>query len=354
MVAQGEGGVVVITGASSGVGRACAEAFAARGWHVVLAARRAEELNEVARRCRRRGAGRALPVPTEVTDAAAVDRLAQEAVAAFGRIDVWINNAAVAAFGALDEIPADVCRKVIDTDVMGYVYGARAALTVMRRQGNGTLINVSSVVGVSPVPYNAPYALAKAAVRALGTSLRQELWLEGHRDVHVCTMLPATMDTPFFESAANYSGREVLPMAPVYTPERAARKALRLVRSPRREAYVGPAAAVLALQTKLTPRLMEKALAYQMNRAHLSRTEPAPDTAGSVAHPLPGGAVRGGWAGGRRTAGRRLATAVVLTGAAYAALWATGARAPGSRRLSAATPGSRPRTGRRRARNGAW
>ncbi|WP_030257520.1 SDR family oxidoreductase [Streptomyces violens] len=350
MKTQGEGGVVVITGASSGVGRACAEAFAARGWHVVLAARRAEELNEVARRCRRRGAGRALPVPTEVTDAAAVDRLAEEAVASFGRIDVWINNAAVAAFGALDDIPADVCRKVIDTDVMGYVYGARAALTAMRRQGSGTLINVSSVVGVSPVPYNAPYALAKAAVRALGTSLRQELWLEGHRDVHVCTMLPATMDTPFFESAANYSGRKVLPMAPVYTPERAARKALRLARSPRREAYVGPAAAFLALQTKLAPRLMEKALAYQMNRAHLSRTETAPDTVGSVPHPLPGGAVRGGWAGGRRTAGRRLATAAVLTGAAYAALRVTAGRPP----LSAATPGSRPRTVRRCARNGAW
>ncbi len=319
-MAQGNGGVVVITGASSGVGRACAEAFAARGWHVVLAARRAEELNEVARRCRERGTGRALPIPTDVTDAAAVDRLAQEAVAAFGRIDVWLNNAAVAAFGALDEIPADVCRKVIDTDVMGYVYGARAALTAMRRQGSGTLINVSSVVGASPVPYNAPYAVAKAAVRALGTSLRQELWLEGHRDVHVCTVLPATMDTPFFQSAANYSGRKVTPMAPVYTPERAARTILRLARSPRRESYVGPAAAVLACWTKLFPGPTEKALAYQMNRSHLSRTESAPDTAGTVPHPLPGGAVRGGWGGTRRTAGRRLATAALATGVGYAVM----------------------------------
>ncbi|MEU7484074.1 SDR family oxidoreductase [Streptomyces sp. NPDC042319] len=331
MGAEGECGVVVITGASSGVGRVCAERFAAHGWHVVLAARRAEELNEVARRCRRRGRGRALPVPTDVTDAAAVDRLAQEAVAAFGRIDVWLNNAAVAAFGALDEIPADVCRKVIDTDVLGYVYGARAALTAMRRQGSGTLINVSSVVGVSPVPYNAPYALAKAAVRALSTSLRQELWLEGHRDIHVCTVLPATMDTPFFGSAANYSGRKVTPMAPVYTPERAARTILRLVRSPRREVYVGPAAVVLACWTKLLPGPVEKALAYQMNRSHLSRTEQAPDTAGTVPHALPGGSVHGGWHGTRRTAGRRLATAALAAGAAYVALRSTCGRSSRSR-----------------------
>ncbi|POX42311.1 short-chain dehydrogenase [Streptomyces sp. Ru73] len=327
-MARSEGGVVVITGASSGVGRACAEAFAARGWHVVLAARRAEELNEVARRCRRHGKSRALPVPTDVTDAAAVDRLAQEAVAAFGRIDVWLNNAAVAAFGALDEIPADVCRQVVDTNVNGYVYGARAALTAMRRQGSGTLINVSSVVGASPVPYNAPYALTKAAVRSLGISLRQELWLEGHRDVHVCTVLPATMDTPFFQGAANYSGRKVIPMAPVYTPERAVRAILRLTRAPRREVYVGPAAAVLARCTKLFPALTEKVLAYQMNRSHLSRTEPAADTAGNVPHALPGGAVHGGWHGARRTAGRRLATAAAAAGVAYAAAWASRGRQP--------------------------
>lgn len=316
---QVECGVVVITGASSGVGRASAEAFAAEGWTVVLAARRAEELNEVARRCRRLGDGRALVVPTDVSDVHAVDRLAEAAVDAFGRIDVWVNNAAVAAFGAVEDIPPDVYHRVVDVDVMGYVYGARAALAVMRRQGRGTLIDVASVVGVAPVPYNSPYALSKAAVRALGNSLRQELRLGGHRDIHVCTVLPATMDTPFFRSAANYSGRKVLPMSPVYTPERAAKKILGLVRSPRREAYVGPAAAVLALQTRLTPGLVEKGLAYQFDRAHLSRSKGAPPSAGNVAHALPGGSVRDGWGGGRRTAVRRLSTAALVAAAATTA-----------------------------------
>jgi short-subunit dehydrogenase len=297
-----------------------------------------------------------LVAPTDVSDPEAVDRLARQAVQAFGRIDVWINSAAVAAFGPVSDIPPHIFRRVLDVDVMGYVYGARSALAVMRQQGSGTLINFSSVVAAAAVPLNAPYVVAKAAVRAFGGSLRQELWLDGHHDVHVCTVLPATMDTPFFANAANYSGRKVIPMAPVYTPERAARKAVALVRRPRREAFVGPAGPFLAVLAAVLPELTEKVLARQMNRAHLSRFESAAADEGNVVHPSPHASVHGGWSGGRRTALRRFVAAALLVGAGYGAVGRRRSRQKSARRrigdvvvLGAGLGGRRPGNGRARS-----
>lgn len=307
--------VVVITGASSGVGRACAQAFAVRGCSLVLAARRADVLEEVADECRTRHGARTLVVPTDMTDTKAVDHLARQAVAAFGRIDVWLNDAAVAAFGALEEVPHDVFRHVLDVNVLGCVNGARAAMAVMRAQRHGTIINVSSVVGAAVVPYNTPYVLSKAAVRALGGTLRQELRLSGQDNIHVCTVLPATMDTPFFRDAANYSGRAVTPMGPVYTAQRAAQTVVGLAVRPRREAYVGPAGRALGALAKLTPPLVERVLAYEMDRSHLSRKHTAEPTDGNVLQPSAAPAsVGGGWHGRRRTAMRRIGTAALVAG----------------------------------------
>ncbi|MCX5205552.1 SDR family oxidoreductase [Streptomyces sp. NBC_00237] len=317
--------VVVITGASSGVGRACAREFAERGCALVLAARRADELEDLAGQCRTEHGARTLAVPTDVTDAKAVDDLARRAVAEFGRIDVWLNNAAVAAFGALHEVPHEVFRQVLDVNVLGCVNGSRAALRVMYGQRQGTVVNVSSVVGAAVVPYNTPYVLSKAAIRALGGSLRQELRLAGQDDVHVCTVLPASMDTPFFRNAANYSGRAVTPMAPVYTARRAAKTVVRLALRPRREAYVGPAGRVLGIQSKLTPALVERVLARQMDRSHLSRTRTAPLTEGNVLRPSADPAtVDGGWHGRRRTALRRAGALTLAAGLAGAGLMARG------------------------------
>ncbi|MFC8124824.1 SDR family NAD(P)-dependent oxidoreductase [Streptomyces sp. NPDC057302] len=307
--------VVVITGASSGVGRACAQAFAARGCALVLGARRADVLQDVAEECRTRHGARTLVVPTDITDTKAADHLAREAVAAFGRIDVWLNAAAVAAFGALEEVPHEVFRQVLDVNVLGCVNGARAALSVMSGQRHGTIVNVSSVVGAAVVPYNTPYVLSKAAVRALGGTLRQELRLAGQDGIHVCTVLPATMDTPFFRDAANYSGRAVTPMGPVYTAQRAAKTVVRLAVKPRREAYVGPAGRALEALSKLTPALVEGVLAYEMDRSHLSRTHTAEPADGNVLQPSARlAAVGGGWHGRRRTAMRRFATAALVVG----------------------------------------
>jgi short-subunit dehydrogenase len=308
--------VVVVTGASSGIGRATALAFAAKGSSLVLAARRETALEQVATECEARG-GRALAVPTDVSDPVAVMELAARAMDAFGRVDVWVNNAAVTVWGPFQETPLEDFRRVLDVDVMGYVHGARAALPIMREQGRGVLVNVASVVGVVPQPYAHAYTMAKFAVRGLSGSLRQELRLERAPGVKVCTVLPATIDTPLFQHGANYTGRAVRAMPPVYAPERVARAIVRLVRRPRREVIVGPAGRGLWLQSKVTPGLVERLMADHVDRTHLSRDDSAPDTSGNLHQPSQdAGSVDGGWHGKRRTAVRRagvLAAALTAT-----------------------------------------
>ncbi len=306
--------VVVVTGASSGIGRATAVAFAANGAAVVLAARRAEALDEVTRECAAAG-GSALAVPTDVTSADDVQELARRALARFGRIDVWVNCAAVTAFAPFQEIPLADFRRILDVNIMGYVHGARAALPHLRDQGKGVLVNVSSIVSAVPQPYTHAYSMSKAAVRVLSASLRQELRLDGAKQVKVCTVLPATIDTPFFEHTANYTGRKAKAMPPVYSAERVAKTIVNLVRVPRREVIVGPMGRNLVMQAKLAPGLTERLMAIQVDKAHLYRTRPAPATDGNLFEPAPGtGSVSGGWHGKRRTAVRRALSAALVAG----------------------------------------
>lgn len=311
-----KGAVVVITGAAGGIGRATALRFARTGAHVVLAGRRTEALEEVAARCRSRGV-RALAVPTDVTDAAAVDRLAQRTVEQFGRIDVWVNCASVGLFASVADSPLEDVRRLLDVNVMGYVHGARAALAHMRRQGAGVLVNVSSVIGVVPQPYGFAYAMAKAAVRALSVSLRSELRLAGVRGIDVVTVIPAAFDTPFFQQAANYTGHEVQPIPPVYGPRQAARTIVRAVRRPRREVPAGLMARATVLQHRLAPGLTERVMASHVDRTLLSRGEHVAPNPGNLYAPSPDprdAELTGGWGGARRTVQRRLVAGAVLAG----------------------------------------
>ena len=314
------GSVAVVTGASSGIGRATALRLARRGADVVLAARRGEALQEVAAQCRRHGV-RSLAVPTDVADERAVRVLAERAREEFGRIDVWINNAAVGSFAPFLQTPLADFRRVLDVNVMGYVYGCRQALEQMGAQGAGTVINVASIVGEVPQPYTAPYSMSKAAVRALGVSLRSELRLARARNIHVCTVLPPTIDTPFFQHGANYSGRRALAMPPVYTADAVARQIVRLLGRPRPEAVVGLIGRSLVAQHRLMPRPVEAFMAVQVDRGQLSRREPAAPSPGSIYGPAAvdaAGSVDGGWHGRARTV-RRNTLAALLPAAAVAA-----------------------------------
>ena len=298
--------VVVITGASSGIGRATALAFTREGATVVLAARREQALLEAAAECESLG-GRALAVPTDVTDEEAVRELARRAIEHFGRIDVWVNNAAVGLFGRFEETPPDAYRRAIETDLFGTIYGARAVLPYFREQGSGALINNSSVVAKASQPYTSAYVISKFAVRALGESLRQELALDGAKDIHVCTVMPASIDTPFFQHAANYTGRAAKALNPVYDAEKVARTMVRCARRPKREVVVGSAGRMLALQHTLSLGLYERMAARLIDRDHF-QDRPVALSAGSLFEPMQEGTgVSGGWKADDGTSMRRAA-----------------------------------------------
>ncbi len=305
------GAVVVITGASSGIGKATALAFAKRGASLALGARRKSALEATVAACEALGAP-ATAVEVDVTDPDAVDGLADAAVRRFGRIDVWVNNAGVTMFSPFLETPLEDLRRVVDVDVFGYVNGARAALPWMREQGSGVLVNVGSVVGDTPQPYAAAYGMSKAAVRSLSRSLRAELRLEGLPGVRVCTVLPATVDTPIYRTAANRTGRRLRPMPPVSTPQRVARAIVRTVRSPRGEVHCGAGAGRLAMANRRSPALAERLITAKADRQQLSRRRGAEETAGNLYEPSPraeDAEAAGGWGGRRRTAQRGIAVA---------------------------------------------
>ncbi|WP_375742805.1 SDR family oxidoreductase [Corallococcus interemptor] len=304
--------VIVITGASSGIGRATALLLAKKGAHVVLAARREEPLEELAAECESHGV-QALRVPTDVSDAAAVRRLAEAAVAAFGHFDGWVNNAGVYMLGSLEETPDEAFRQLMETNFFGTVSGARAALSQFRRQGYGTLVNVSSTFGAVPAPYLSAYVASKFAVRGFSASLRQELLNTG---IDVCTVMPAAIDTPLWRHTANYTGWRIRPVEPVYTPERVARTILRVLRHPQDEVMVGGAGRSFSAVHGLLPGTFERTMKAGTDVLHFQDERQGP-TPGNVFQPMAEGAtVSGGYHGTGKTWLRRLLVAGGLAAAA--------------------------------------
>jgi NADP-dependent 3-hydroxy acid dehydrogenase YdfG len=301
--------VVVITGASSGIGRATALAFAQRGASVVLAARRADMLDDVARECEALG-GTAYAVPTDVTDEEQVEALGRRVLERFGRLDVWFNNAGIAAFGRLESIPMDAWRRVIEINLFGYVHGARVAIRQFRKQGHGVLVQNASIVGRTAKPDGTPYASSKFAIRGFSEALRQEV-LDQPR-IHICTVLPSVIDTPFFQHAANFSGRNVRAAPPVYTAEEVAETVVSLVEQPRAEAIVGGFGKLAAVQERIAPTFGTWFTGRALHRGFLADT-PSADTTGALFEPVRDGrGVAGGWRERPESGGPFLAAATSM------------------------------------------
>jgi NAD(P)-dependent dehydrogenase (short-subunit alcohol dehydrogenase family) len=316
--------VVVITGASSGIGRATAIEFARSGARVALAARAEEALEETARLCREAG-GNALVVVTDVTCEADVQSLARRTMEQLGPIDVWVNNAGVTLFGFLSEASIEDERRVIETNVFGPMYGARAVIPHFKAKGRGILVNVGSILSKVGQPFVPTYVISKFAVSGLSEALRAEL--AEYPDIHVCSIYPFVVDTPHFEAGANQRGRHARAIPPMQSPEKVARAIVNLAIRPRREVYV-PRYIVLGLALhELAPNTTERLLLRTLHRWHFDEAPERP-TKGNLYEPAPHGA--------GRVHGRRPAQ---LGNVAFAA-WVL-------RELGAIVLGDIPRVGRR-------
>ncbi len=279
--------VVLVTGASSGIGLATAQAVSRRGDHVVLAARDPGALERAAQQCRGSGAASATVVPTDVGDDDAVRRLVAESLTVAGRLDVVVHAAGVVAYGRTEEVPAEVFDGVLRTNLAGSVNIARHVVPELRRRQQGHLVLVGSVIGHLGVPGMSPYVLSKWGVRALARQIQLE-----NRDqprLRVVYVAPGGVDTPIYKLAGTYAGHVGRPPPPVMKPERVAARILKSVDQPRKRIQVGLANDVMRLGFSAMPGLFDLLVGPMFSVAAQDLTEPAPPSTGNVLSPTPDG-----------------------------------------------------------------
>lgn len=312
-----DGAVVVVTGASSGIGRLTARRLACRGARVVLAARSRGDLDDAVGECRAEG-GQAVAVVTDVSDEASVTALAEEAERRFGRVDAWVNNAGVMAYGHFDEVPMDAHRQVLETNVLGAIYSAAQAVPRFRRQRRGVLVNVASLYAEMTTPLVSSYITSKFGLLGFSRALRRDLRPADR--IRVCCVLPASVDTPIFRHAANHFGRVVRAIPPVVDPDRVARAIVGCLEHPRQEVRVGFVGRFYAWGEKLMPPVYDRVVNRGMQVLGFHNRE-APADDGNLYQPADDWQqVVGGWRNDvARQASLGVAAGALAAGAAVAA-----------------------------------
>jgi short-subunit dehydrogenase len=281
--------VIVITGASSGIGLATAKAAAERGAKLVLGARSQETLDSVTEELRSRNV-QVINVRTDVSRRDDLEQLANRALIEFGRIDTWINNAGVSIYGHLDEVSEEDSRKLFDVNFWGVVNGSLVALPHLKRS-RGALINVGSEVSDAVVPLQGMYSASKHAVKGFTDALRVEVEEVDEAPVSITLIQPTAVDTPFPEHARNYMKHEPKLPTPQIAPERVAEAILRAASKRTRDVRVGVLAKVNTATAKLVPRLSDKISAKQANRQQYD--EPPRDPSGTLDKPGESGRTHG-------------------------------------------------------------
>jgi short-subunit dehydrogenase len=274
--------VIVITGASSGIGLATAEQAAMAGARLVITARDAQALQAIAQRLHTHHGARVVPVAADVARREELEAVADAAMRHFGALHTWVNNAGVGMVASvLDAYDEPSARRLMDTNFWGMVNGSLAAVARMRRAG-GTLINVASILGDHAVPLQTIYSASKHAVKGFTEGLRQELQAE-RSPMEVVLVKPACIATPLMEHAAHPPGRRPRLVSPLYAPGDAARAILHAARHPQRDVDVGGVAALYGVAAGLVPQWLDLAAPLLVERQW--RDEPSPGTSGNLHTP---------------------------------------------------------------------
>jgi NAD(P)-dependent dehydrogenase (short-subunit alcohol dehydrogenase family) len=251
--------VVALMGASSGIGRETALRFAERGARVVVSARSEEGPNSLVEEVRDKG-GQATAILAEVTDFEQVKAVANAAVEKYGRLDTWVHLAAVGLFATFEQTTPEEFARVIDVNLMGQVYGAMTALPHLKREGRGALIHISSVEAKRSFPFHSAYGASKHGIDGFLEALRVELKHEGW-PISVTHVMPATINTPFFDKGRTKLGVKPVGIPPIYEPETVANVILYAAENPARDLVSGGAAQALIINQRLSPRMLDTVLA---------------------------------------------------------------------------------------------
>jgi NAD(P)-dependent dehydrogenase (short-subunit alcohol dehydrogenase family) len=286
-VSQGNPRTVVITGASAGVGRATALAFARRGWNIALLARDSSGLENAKREVEQAG-GDAMTIPADVADADAMFAAAAQVVERWGAIDVWVNDAMATMFAPLADISPVEFRRITEVTYLGYVFGTMAALKHMRPRNAGTIVQVGSALGYRAIPLQSAYCGAKFAIRGFTDALRSELQHDRSAIRITMLQLPA-VNTPQFDWARNKMPRRPQPMPPIYQPESIAEAVFHASQAAPRELWIGFSSLKAIVGTMVVPGLLDRLLARTGYEGQFTSEPRNPEQADNLFRPLPGG-----------------------------------------------------------------